>query len=128
MSTSLGALKSAWIRSSLPSSSLSNDASTHTSPLYQSAGLVEKTACARPLTNVGTAGAWVWVVTVRGASADAGLVTTAATRMVAAPAPARSRLLMTARLTAVAQQIEPLHHGGATAGTATAWRPASRLR
>src|SRR3954469_14683098 len=45
------------MRSSLPSPSESKLDSTHTSPLIQSAGLVENTFWARPLTNVGTAGA-----------------------------------------------------------------------
>src|SRR6266542_3429962 len=71
--TSPGAVKSTWMRSSLRSLSLSNGAWTQTSPLDQSAGLVEKTAWARPLTNVGTAGC--------GAGAGAG----AATRAASAP-------------------------------------------
>src|SRR4051812_21197155 len=45
------------MRSSLPSPSESKLDSTHTSPLIQSAVLAEKTFWARPLTNVGTAGA-----------------------------------------------------------------------
>src|SRR5919198_2552996 len=78
VNTSRGAVKSAWIRSSLPSWSVSNGAWTHTSPLYQSAGLVEKTACDRPLTNVGTA-------------ADAVLAATHAARTLATTAPLRTR-------------------------------------
>src|SRR6266496_4055336 len=103
--TSPGAVKSAWMRSSLPSLSLSNGAWTQTSSLYQSAALVEKTAWARPLTNVGTAGcgAGVGVVTSMvsasalrlPSSADAGLGATTAARAVAVMA-ARSRVLNSA--------------------------------
>src|SRR4051795_6748815 len=45
------------MRSSLPSPSESKLDSTQTSPLIQSAGALENTFCARPFTNVGTAGA-----------------------------------------------------------------------
>ena len=51
----------------------------HTSPLYQSAGLVENTACARPFLNVGTA-------------PDAGAAAAPATIAAAATAAATSRL------------------------------------
>src|SRR3954464_6953366 len=45
------------MRSSLPSPSESNVLSTHTWPWTQSARVAENTFCAKPLTNVGTAGA-----------------------------------------------------------------------
>ena len=104
MRTSRGALKSAWMRSSSPSLSLSNGAWTQTSPLYQSAALVEKTGCARPLTNVGTAGSGAATdadAAARaasgsmspGGSADAGTAATQAARAVAVTAPARRRVL-----------------------------------
>src|SRR5919108_4005146 len=90
VSTSRGAVKSAWMRSGAPSPSLSNGAWIQTSPLYQSAGSVEKTAWERPLTNVGTAGpgsgAGAGTASAadgtasgsRGGSADAGLAATKA--------------------------------------------------
>jgi hypothetical protein len=102
--TSLGAVKSTWMRSSLRSLSLSNGAWTQTSPLDQSAGLVEKTAWARPLTNVGTAGcgagAGAGAATraasapgLPGGSADAGLAATTVAKVIAVTAPARNRVL-----------------------------------
>src|SRR6266536_3545084 len=102
--TSPGAVKSTWMRSSLRSLSLSNGAWTQTSPLDQSAGLVEKTAWARPLTNVGTAGcgagAGAGAATRAasapgspGGSADAGLAATTVARVIAVTAPARNRVL-----------------------------------
>ena len=57
MSVSFGRETSAWMRSSLPSLSLSKLDSTHSSWLTQFASPVAKTGCAMPLTNVGTAGA-----------------------------------------------------------------------
>src|SRR6266545_2094844 len=105
--TSPGAVKSAWMRSSLPSLSLSNGAWTQTSPLCQSAGLVEKTAWARPLTKVGSAGCGAGAgagaatrasstLRLPGGRADAGLAATTTTRTVAVTAPARSRVLTAA--------------------------------
>src|SRR3954447_2280972 len=62
------------MRSFLPSPSVSKSESTQTSPLIQSAVLAENTFCARPLTNVGTAGAGSGAGAGAGAAAIAGNV------------------------------------------------------
>src|SRR6266496_5892140 len=116
--TSRGAVKSTWMRSSLRSLSLSNGAWTQTSPLYQSAGLVEKTAWARPLKNVGTAGcgagAGAGAATraesapgLPGGSADAGLAATTVAKVIAVTAPARNRVLNPAPPEGPAIRSEP---------------------
>ena len=56
VSVSVGRETSTCTRSSLPSKSVSMVVSTHSSWLTQFAEPVAKTACERPLTNVGTAG------------------------------------------------------------------------
>src|SRR5215211_3107334 len=128
------------MRSERPSPSLSNGAGIQTSPLYQSAGSVEKTACERPLANVGTAGpgagAGAGAATaadgiasgLRGGSADAGLAATKADIADAVTAPARRRDLIAAPSRSSPQRSTPYPGDGrAEPRLAAAAGPAQRL-